>query len=79
MASSIHQRCVKTIDKKGIKNIIVITPGFAVDCLETLEEINIEYKELFLKLGGQNLSLVPCLNDTKAAIILINELLKSNI
>ena len=36
---------------KGIKKLIVITPGFAADCIETLEEVNIEYKELFLQMG----------------------------
>lgn len=38
---------------KGVKNLIVITPGFAADCIETLEEVDMEYRELFLELGGE--------------------------
>ncbi|HEY3851121.1 MAG TPA: ferrochelatase, partial [Steroidobacteraceae bacterium] len=39
------------------------SPSFAVDCLETLQEVAIEYAEKFLQLGGERLSLVPALND----------------
>ena len=41
----------------------VVSPSFAVDCLETLEEVAIEYRDKFLELGGERLTLVPCLND----------------
>jgi len=40
-----------------------MTPGFAADCLETLEEINIEARESFLDHGGVNFTMIPCLND----------------
>jgi len=43
--------------------LTVVSPSFAVDCLETLEEVAIEYRDKFLELGGEKLSLVPCLND----------------
>ncbi|MEE3003214.1 MAG: ferrochelatase [Pseudomonadota bacterium] len=46
-----------------IKNIAVICPSFVADCLETLEEIGMEAKEDWLKLGGKDFTLVPCLND----------------
>ena len=39
-------------------------PGFASDCIETLEEINLRAKEVFLKNGGENFLMVPCLNDS---------------
>ena len=64
---------------KGIKKLIVITPGFAADCIETLEEVNIEYKELFLNMGGENFSLVPCLNDSDNAVALIQHLMENNL
>ena len=64
---------------KGIKNIVVITPGFASDCIETLEEVNMEYRELFLEMGGKNFSVIPCLNDSADSINLINQLLEENL
>lgn len=50
--------------KKGDKKILVISPSFVADCLETTVEIGLDYKELFLKAGGQDLTLVPALNDS---------------
>ena len=49
----------------GIKNLLVICPGFASDCVETLEEIAIQGKESFLKSGGKNFDMIPCLNDNE--------------
>ncbi len=48
---------------KGIKNIVVVCPSFVADCLETLEEIGMGAKEDWRQMGGQDLHLVPCLND----------------
>jgi ferrochelatase len=48
---------------KGIGRVDVMCPGFATDCLETLEEINLEARAAFLAAGGQAFSYVPCLND----------------
>ena len=52
--------------KKGIKRIDAICPGFSADCLETLEEMVMQYGELFNEHGGESLRYVPCLNDTPA-------------
>jgi len=49
--------------KRGIKDVTVTAPSFAVDCLETIEEIGVEYRELFLNKGGRTFTLVPALND----------------
>ncbi|CAD6192414.1 unnamed protein product [Caenorhabditis auriculariae] len=57
--------------KLGMKNILIVTPGFSTDCLETLEEIAIELKNDFLKHGGENLIFVPCLNDSREGIDVI--------
>ncbi len=68
-----------TIDElaeKGMKNLAVITPGFASDCIETLEEIGIAAKESFLEKGGKNFALVPCLNDNKHSIDMLTGLTK---
>jgi protoporphyrin/coproporphyrin ferrochelatase len=47
----------------GVERVDVICPGFTSDCLETLEEINIEAREAFLKAGGKEFHYIPCLND----------------
>jgi ferrochelatase len=70
---------LKELVSKGIKNLIVITPGFSADCIETLEEVDMEYRDLFLELGGKNFSLVPCLNDSEGGIRVINDLLENNL
>ncbi len=48
---------------RGVRKVTVVSPSFAVDCLETLEEVAIEYRDMFIKLGGEQLTLVPALND----------------
>tara|TARA_B100000963_G_scaffold223647_1_gene195003 strand:+ start:830 stop:1843 length:1014 start_codon:yes stop_codon:yes gene_type:complete len=53
---------LKDFAKEGVKNILVVSPSFTGDCLETIIEIGDEYKELFLKNGGQTLDFVPSLN-----------------
>jgi len=61
----------KTIEKlarDGVKNIAVITPGFAADCIETLEEIAIEAREIFHTHGGENFAALPCLNDSPEGV-----------
>ncbi len=49
--------------KSGVKRVDVICPGFTSDCLETLEEINMEARAAFLQAGGQAFHYIPCLND----------------
>ncbi len=65
----------ESLPKDGVKNILVICPGFSSDCVETLEEILIQGKESFLKSGGKNFDLVPCLNDNDDHIALFRELI----
>ena len=66
----------ESLPKEGVKNILVICPGFASDCVETLEEISIQGKETFLNAGGQNFDLIPCLNDSESHIKLFESLVK---
>ena len=63
------------LPSEGIKNILVICPGFASDCVETLEEILIQGKESFLNSGGKNFDLIPCLNDNNDHIDLFEKLI----
>ena len=50
--------------RKGVKNLAVISPAFAADCVETLEELGIGLRETFEANGGENFTVVPCLNDS---------------
>jgi ferrochelatase len=54
---------LKVLAARGVRKLTVASPSFAVDCLETLEEVGIEYRDTFLELGGERLTLVPALND----------------
>ena len=54
---------LKSLAGRGVRQVTVVSPSFAVDCLETLEEVAIEYRDKFLELGGERLTLVPALND----------------
>jgi ferrochelatase len=59
---------VAHLAENGKKNIAVIAPAFASDCIETLEEINEEIKESFEEAGGEKFTYIPCLNDEPAHI-----------
>jgi ferrochelatase len=61
--------------QQGVRKIAVATPGFSADCLETLEEIALRAKEVFLSEGGENFAYLPCLNASPAAITLYQRLL----
>ena len=69
-------KTLENLPKEGKKNILVICPGFSSDCVETLEEILIQGKKLFLDNGGKNFDLVPCLNYNEDHIILLQHLVK---
>lgn len=64
--------------RQGIRNVSVICPGFAADCLETLEEIRIQNRDLFLHAGGEQFSYIPALNDNDSHIHALTELIISN-
>jgi ferrochelatase len=55
---------VQQLARDGVKHIDLVCPGFAADCLETLEEIGDEVREAFMAAGGQRFSYIPCLNDS---------------
>ncbi len=54
---------LRELPRKGVKRLRVICPAFVADCLETLEEMGLRGKEIFLNAGGQEYTLIPCLND----------------
>jgi ferrochelatase len=55
---------MKMLGEKGVKHIQVMSPGFAADCLETLEEIAVQNREFFLEAGGEKYEYIPALNDS---------------
>ena len=69
-------KTLENLPKEDIKNLLVICPGFASDCVETLEEINIQGRESFIENGGKNFDLIPCLNDSLDHINLFEKLVK---
>ena len=69
-------KTLELLPGRGVKKLLVICPGFASDCVETLEEINIQGKESFLKSGGEKFDLIPCLNDNSDHIMLFESLVK---
>ena len=69
-------KTLESLPGTGVKKLLIICPGFASDCVETLEEINIQGKESFFKNGGEKFDLIPCLNDSSDHILLFDKLVR---
>jgi ferrochelatase len=67
---------VLELARAGVRNLAIVTPGFAADCVETLEEIAIGVRESFLEHGGENFTHVPCLNAADDHIALLADLVR---
>ena len=67
-------KTMKALAKKGVKNVVVVMPGFSADCLETLEEIAVDNARVFKRYGGKNFAAIPCLNDSEAGMLMIWQL-----
>ncbi len=65
---------VRELAKAGVQRLDVVSPGFAVDCLETLEEIAMQNREFFLTAGGRDLRYIPALNDSPEQVAALTEL-----
>ncbi len=70
---------LKELAQKGNKKLLVFTPSFTIDCLETVNEIGSEYIDFFLKNGGTQLDLVPCLNDSDEAVKAYQTILENSL
>lgn len=64
----------RALARRGVRSLLVITPGFAADCLETLEELDGGVRRAFLEAGGKRFLRVPCLNDSTGHIELLQRL-----
>lgn len=73
------QETVEGLPARGVKNLAVLMPGFASDCVETLEEVAIGLRETFLQKGGSNFSAVPCLNDQPESIGMLETIVRGEL
>jgi ferrochelatase len=72
-------KVLKTWGRQGVTSVDVICPGFSADCLETLEEVAIEDRELFMASGGKRYAYIPCLNVTARHIDMISKLISERL
>ena len=70
-----NEKFKELIDNEN-KNIMMIAPGFSVDCLETLEEIKMEGQEEFKEMGGGKFEYINCLNDSEESIAMLQQIVK---
>jgi ferrochelatase len=70
---------VRRLAADGVRRLDVACPGFAVDCLETLEEIAMQNRDFFLAAGGQALRYIPALNDSPEQIDSLTALLQRHL
>lgn len=64
-------KTVEKLARDGVKRIAIVNPGFSADCIETLEEIDGEVREIFEHAGGERFAHIPCLNDSDEGMAVI--------
>ncbi len=67
---------VERLAKSGVKRMAMVAPGFSADCLETLEELDMENRHVFMEHGGEQFAYIPCLNDTDSGIDVIEAVVR---
>ena len=72
-------KTLQALAQQGVKSIQVACPGFSADCLETLEEINMQNRDIFLEAGGEHYHYIPALNDSDEHIEMIASLVEPQI
>jgi ferrochelatase len=70
---------VAKLAASGIKRLVVVAPGFSADCLETLEELDMENRAKFIEHGGEKFAYVPCLNDSPGGMRVIEGIVRREI
>ena len=70
---------VMALAENGSKHVAIMAPGFVADCLETLDELDIELHDEFLEHGGETFSYIPCLNDSPAGMRVIEQIATENL
>ncbi len=69
-------KTVEALARSGVKRMAIVAPGFSADCLETLEELNGENREIFMHNGGEEFAYLPCLNDGPEGMRVINHIVE---
>lgn len=72
-------KTMEALGQQGVKTIAMVAPGFTSDCLETLEELDMENREIFLHSGGDSFYYIPCLNDSEHGIDVIEAVARQNL
>jgi ferrochelatase len=67
---------IRSLAQSGVKRLAVVAPGFSADCLETLEELDVENREIFMRGGGAQFSYIACLNDSADGIGVIEAIVR---
>jgi len=67
---------VGRLARSGVKRLAMVAPGFSADCLETLEELDMENRRAFLDNGGENFAYIPCLNSSPAGMRVIEAVVR---
>ncbi len=67
-------KTLKALAREGVRHLAVVMPGFAADCLETLEEMGMQNRDLFLGHGGNRYDVIPCLNDSEIGMHMLHTL-----
>ena len=67
------------LPKAGIRKLDVVCPGFVIDCLETLEEINIRGRTDFLAQGGKEFNYIPCMNEEHEWVAILAPLVEKHL
>jgi ferrochelatase len=64
------------LPKRGVTKVAIVAPGFAADCVETLEELAIRGRETFREAGGTHFAYLPCLNDGGPGVAMLRSLFR---
>ena len=67
---------IKSMARAGVRSMAVVAPGFAADCLETIEELGVENREYFEEHGGEHFAALPCLNDSDIGMTVIEDIVR---
>ncbi len=70
---------VAKLAAQGVRNLAIIAPAFSADCIETLEEIEVEIRDSFVAAGGNTFTYVPCLNDDDLHIAALAHVVRENL
>ncbi len=70
---------VALLRARGVRKLLVVTPGFLADCIETLDEIGVELRHQFMAAGGEAFATVPCLNDSRLVLPLLDSLVRDGV